>query len=222
MPEPRLRFEGRRAGRHLFRRTVLAADRRGSFALEFAMVGPIFLLMLLFIFNVSYTLFMNEVLNNATQTVARAIQTGNAQGASSGSSFVQKYFCPNTYGLLSCSNIYLRVEQINTSACTDFYDATSATLPISGGALQLGDYGGTGSDLGPTACATGNSTTGFCNAGPNEEILISVIYPAPSFMGGLLGTASVVTYNGNSVTPLLATAGFETEGFAPTAQPDPC
>lgn len=204
------------------RKLPLGRDRRGAFALEFALVGPIFLVMLLFIFNVSYTLFVNEVLNNATQTVARAIQIGNAQGASSGASFIKTYFCPDTYGLIDCSNIYMRVEQINTNSCTDFYDATSGTLPISGGVLQLGDYGGNGAAIGPTGCATSSTTAGFCNAGPNEEILISVIYPAPSFMGGLLGTANVVEYNGSSVTPLLATAGFETEGFAPTAQPDPC
>ena len=201
-------------------RTPLSADRRGAFALEFAMVGPIFLLALLFVFNVAYDLFTNEVLNNAVQTTARQMQTGTAPVATSQSQFVSTVVCPNTYGLIDCNNIFVRVEQIDTNTCSDFYDATPGTLPVVGGSLQLGDYGGAGSDTGPSQCATGNAATGFCNAGPNEAILISMIYTAPSFIGQLLGT--VVTYNGASVTPLLATAGFETEGFAPLGASNPC
>jgi hypothetical protein len=204
------------------RRPSLRIDRRGAFALEFAMVGPIFLLALLFVFNVAYDLFTNEVLNNAIQSTARQIQIGSAPAASSQSQFVSSVFCPNTYGLIACGNVYIRVEQINTNTCTDFYDATTGTLPIVNGVLQLGDYGGLGSDIGPSQCATRSAAGGFCNAGPNEAILISAIYTAPSFMGLLLGAANVVTYNGASVTALLATAGFETEGFAPTTAPDPC
>jgi hypothetical protein len=200
----------------------LRADRRGAFALEFAMVGPIFLLALLFVFNVAYDLFANEVLNNAMQTTARQMQTGNAPAASSQSQFVSTVFCPNTYGLIDCSHVYIRVEQVSTNSCSDFYDATTGSLPIVSGSLQLGDYGGAGSAIGPSQCATSSSGVGFCNAGPNEAILISAIYTAPSFMGSLLGAANVVTYNGTSVTALMATAGFETEGFAPTAAPSPC
>jgi hypothetical protein len=198
----------------------LGADRRGAFALEFALVGPIFLLALLFVFNVAYALFTNEVLNNAVQATARQMQTGTAPVVTSQSQFISSVVCPNTYGLVNCNDIYVRVEQIDTNTCSDFYDATTGTLPIVGGNLQLGDYGGAGSDIGPSQCATSGAATGFCNAGPNEAILVSVIYTAPSFMGLLLG--SVVTYHGISVTPLLATAGFETEGFAPTVSSAPC
>jgi hypothetical protein len=201
-------------------RAPLSADRRGAFALEFAMVGPIFLLALLFVFNVAYDLFTNEVLNNAVQATARQMQTGTAPVATSQSQFVSTVVCPNTYGLIDCNNIFVRVEQIDTNTCSDFYNATTGTLPIASGTLQLGDYGGAGSDIGPSQCATSNAATGFCNAGPNEAILISMIYTAPSFIGRLLGT--VVTYNGASVMPMLATAGFETEGFAPAGSSNPC
>ncbi|MDD2877096.1 MAG: pilus assembly protein [Acidiphilium sp.] len=200
----------------------LTADRHGAFALEFALVAPLFLIALLFIFNLAYDLFTEAVLDNATQSTARQIQTGSAQTASNASDFIQAYFCPNTYGLLDCKNIYVRVEQIDTSTCTDFYDATSGTLPVTGTTLELGDFGGTGADVGPTGCATANSTTGFCNAGPNEAILISVIYAPPNFLGGLLGAANTITYNGNAVSPLLATAGFETEGFPATSMANSC
>lgn len=186
------------------------------------MVAPVFLLALLFIFNIGYDLFTESVLDNATQFTARQMQTGHATGAANEADFIKSDFCPNTYGLIDCSEIYVRVEQIDTNSCTDFYDATSGTMPIEGGVLQLGDYGGSGSDVGATGCATANSATGFCNAGPSQAILLSAIYVPPSFMGGLLGAANTVTYNGKSVTPLLATAGFETEAFPATVQPDPC
>lgn len=209
-----------RTGRTLHR------DRRGAFALEFAMVAPVFLLALLFIFSIGYSLFMQSVLDNATQVVARQIQIG-PNDAANAAAFITNDLCPNTYGLLDCNEIYVRVEQINTLSCTDYYNATSGTLPVESGALELGRFAGesgngAGADLGPTDCATPNSTTGFCNAGPNEAILITTIYVPPSFMDGLLGTANTLTYNGSAVSPLLATAGFETENFQSAISAAPC
>lgn len=200
------------------RRPTLSVDRKGAFALEFGLVAPLFFLVLFFVFNLAYKFFNQEVLDDATQVTARQIQTGNAQAAADGTDFIKTYFCPNTYGLLNCNRIFLRVEHIEASTCTDFYDATDGRLPVVNGVLELGDYGGKGGNVGPTACATDGSAIGFCNAGPNETVLLSAVYVAPSFLGGLLPPGMTMTYGGNAVSAMLATAGFETENFASAAQ----
>ncbi len=210
--------------------------RRGAFALEFALVAPIFLAMLFVVFEVSYDEFMQEVLDSALQSAARQVQIGNAQGASP-ITFVQNYFCPYGDGLLNCNNLFVRIQSIsfnagscsnlNTSDATgDFYDATVPGIPASNGALQLGDFYngsgtiGNGSDDNLSPCATASSSAGYCNAGPQQFILMTGIYVAPSFVDGLL--FNHFTYGGNFVRPIYSSAAFETEPFANASPASPC
>jgi Flp pilus assembly protein TadG len=219
----------------LFKRKL---GRRGAFALEFALVAPFFLVMLFVVFEVSYDEFMQEVLDNALQSAARQVQIGNTQAATS-STFVQNYFCPYGNGLLNCNSLYLRIQSVSfnagscsrlatTNATGDYYDATMdknganiSTAPSSNGVLQLADYysgagtagtSSTGSAVGLSSCATSNSSSGYCNAGPQELMLMSAVYVAPSFLDGLL--LNHFTYGGKFIRPIFSTAAFETESFA--------
>lgn len=210
-------------------------DRRGAFALEFAMVAPIFFLLLFVVFEVSYDLFMQEVLDNALQSAARTVQIGKTQSATS-SNFVSTYFCPNDSGLLNCNNLFVRIQEVtftkgsctNLSSTTigDYYDATNGQTPISGGVLQLGDYYsgagtvGTGSNVGLSPCGSANSSSGFCDAGASEMILMTAVYVAPSFLDGMV--LNKVQYNGQYVRAQTATAAFVTEPFALLSPPNPC
>jgi Flp pilus assembly protein TadG len=214
----------------------LKLGRRGSFALEFAIVAPIFMVMLFTVFEVSYDEFMQEILDSAMQSTAREVQVGKAQGASS-YTFVKSYFCPYGSGLLNCNNLFVRIQEISfsagacsnltsTKATGDFYDATPTSWPASNGILQLGDfYGGdgamgNGSDDNLSPCATTSSSSGYCNAGPQEFILMTGIYVAPSFLDGLV--LNHITYGGQYVRVLYSTAAFETEPFYSTSPSDPC
>jgi hypothetical protein len=216
--------------RYFARLGRVKSDLRASMAVEFAIVGPIFFLLLFIVFEISYDLFLQEVLDSSLAVTARQVQLGTAQGQTTAAGFNQAYFCPNSFGFLNCNNLFIRVEPINTSlqsTCTDLYDATTGVLPISGGVLQLGSYENTGGlGLGSTIPATKCDTAtnnGFCNAGKQELVLISAIYLAPSFIRGLLvpGT-QVYKYNGSWVRAQFAATAFETENFTVTATGNKC
>src|SRR5579863_8193802 len=57
------------------------ADTSGSTIVEFAIVGPWFLLLLLAIIELGLTLFTQSVLDGATRDAARLVRTGQAQNA---------------------------------------------------------------------------------------------------------------------------------------------
>ena len=211
------------------------ASRRAVFAIEFAIVAPVFLLLLFVVFEVSYDLFMQEVLNNTLQYTAREIQIGNTQGGAS-ATFVRQNFCPADGGLLNCNSVYLRIQaldfapgscsNLSNSSTGDVYDATSGQLPVTNGVLQLGDFysgagdPGSGAPVGLSPCATPNSSSGFCNAGPSQMVLLTAVYVAPSFLDGLV--LNRLEYNDQYIRGQLATAAFVTEPFASTSPVNPC
>jgi hypothetical protein len=217
------------------RARTCVADRRSSFALEFAMIAPIFLLLLFVVFEVSYDEFMQEVLDNAVSSAARQVQVGNAISAKS-SNFVAKYLCPYDGGMLNCNNLFVRIEQVTFTqgSCSnvgvnvigDFYDATQGGLPVSNGVVQLGGYfngggsEGTGSKINQSPCGTTSSNSGYCNAGAQQYILMSAVYLAPSFLGGLILNHTL--YNNKIVHAQFATAAFETETFTSTPANPQC
>ncbi len=225
---------------------AIAAQRRGAVIVEFAMVGPVFFLVLFMAFNVAYGAFIQGVLDTAVQSTAREIQAGQtapiaangsipASGASSGAQLQSEYLCPNTFGLLNCGNLYVRVESIDQSTATlcpggygaqDLYNATSGALPGSGYALGLSLYSngtsyGTGAG-GLQTCESSNelsaaTSPGYCVAGGSSAtspvlIILSAVYISPSFLGTLL--PNTFTYNGNAVVARLSSAAFFTEGYS--------
>jgi Flp pilus assembly protein TadG len=56
-------------------------NRRGSAAVEFALVAPVFLALLFAIIETAIVFFANQVLETITQDSARIVQTGQAQAA---------------------------------------------------------------------------------------------------------------------------------------------
>jgi Flp pilus assembly protein TadG len=207
----------------------LLASRRSNVTVEFAIVGPVFLFLLLFVFEIAYDNFLQEVLDSATAFSARQMQIGLSQNSTSGADFLNKYLCPNGFGLLNCNGVFVRVEVLNSSqssTCADVYNATTGNLPVSGNAstgytLQLGSFAGTqgagaGTSTSPSTCDT-TSSQGYCNPGPSEFVLLTTIYVGPSFMNGLIPTSRLYTYNGSPVRAQMSGSAFETDNF--TASP---
>src|SRR3954465_3007767 len=60
----------------------LRGSRRGSAAVEFALVAPMFFALLFAIIETALMFFASQVLETATQDSARMIMTGQAQSAS--------------------------------------------------------------------------------------------------------------------------------------------
>lgn len=63
----------------LRRRLGFAADKRGSTAVEFAIVAPLFLMMMFSTFEVGWFFFANSVVDAAVGDAARLIKTGQVQ-----------------------------------------------------------------------------------------------------------------------------------------------
>src|SRR3978361_386729 len=83
----------------LFRR-----NRRGSAAVEFALVAPVFFALLFAIIETAIVFFAGQVLETVTQDSARMIMTGQAQNASySQSDFKTSVVCPKIIVLFDCA-----------------------------------------------------------------------------------------------------------------------
>ena len=100
----------------------LAHHQRGVAAVEFALVGPLFLLLLLATIEVSVVLLNQAVLDSATQAAARTIETGasTTQGAFS------TVLCSDAAPLIPCGSLQIRVTAASTFGMlnpTLLYDA---------------------------------------------------------------------------------------------------
>src|ERR1700709_370917 len=79
-------------------------NRRGSAAVEFALVAPVFFALLFAIIETAIVFFAGQVLETVTQDSARMIMTGQAQTASySQSDFKNNVVCPKIIVLFDCS-----------------------------------------------------------------------------------------------------------------------
>jgi Flp pilus assembly protein TadG len=103
-------------------------DRKGAAAIEFAMIGIPFLMMLFAIIETAMMFFATQVLESATQDSARLIMTGQAQlGAMSASQF-KANLCARLVGLFDCTNgVDIEVTSYPTFA------AVNPTNPLNNG-----------------------------------------------------------------------------------------
>ncbi len=101
----------------------LLGDERGSYAIEFAMIAPLFLVLLLEIVDIGLLLFTQVVLDGAARDAAREIRTGqiSGTGGAAQTSF-DTVLCTNVHGLVPCANITYYV-----GIMTQFTDVS--TLP---------------------------------------------------------------------------------------------
>jgi Flp pilus assembly protein TadG len=99
----------RAASRNLFGR--FRRNRRGSAAVEFALVAPMFFALLFAIIETAMVFFAGQVLENVTQTSARKILTGSAQNLGYLPADFKTYLCGQVpAGLFTCANIYVDVQ----------------------------------------------------------------------------------------------------------------
>ncbi len=179
----------------------LIQSKRGTTALEFALVSVPFLLLIFSTFEVAFDIYTKAILDNSLVEAARAIETGNAQNALNGSDFINKYLCPMVNGLLTCSNLYVRVQRLSPTPSQDFYDFTTGMSPVSSGVLNLSKY----------------ASSSFCNSGPSQLLLISAVYVGPSIIGQLLPGGLAVSYNGGLVHATFSSVGTVTESYSAAA-----
>src|SRR5437868_914351 len=89
----------------VFRR--LLGCRSGVSVAEFALVGPLFLLLTFAIVDNGLVLFTQTILDNATREAARQIRIGKVQlaGDTTGSGLFKSTLCNNLGGFIPCGNL---------------------------------------------------------------------------------------------------------------------
>src|ERR1039457_1380631 len=85
-------------------------SRRGSAAVEFALVAPVFFALLFAIIETAVVFCAGQVLETITQNSARMLMTGQAQTAAYTATQFKTYVCSQIPALFNCNGIYVDVE----------------------------------------------------------------------------------------------------------------
>jgi Flp pilus assembly protein TadG len=85
-------------------------NRRGSVAVEFALVAPVFFALLFAIIEVAIVFFADQTLETVTQGSARYVMTGQAQNQGFDQTAFKTYVCSQVPALFSCNNLYVDVQ----------------------------------------------------------------------------------------------------------------
>lgn len=137
------------------RRVPLARFLRhsgGAHAIEFAIVSPVFILLICVSVELGLVLLTQSNINYAARDASRLIMTGQVQTGAGESLFTNKV-CSDVSVLISCSSLQYNVQ--SGSAFANF----NATVV----ANSSGDM----------------STTGFSPGGPGSDVLVQIGYSFP-------------------------------------------
>jgi Flp pilus assembly protein TadG len=160
-------------------------NRRGSAAIEFAMVAPMFIALLFAIIETAMVFYASQVLETVTQDSARMIMTGQAQNAAYTQAQFKAYVCSQVVALFDCTNgIYVDVQSYSS------FGSVNVTDPITA----------------KTFVPPNNYSPG----GPGDIVVVRLFYQWPIFVTGLGFNLS--NLNG-SKRLLTATAAFQNEPF---------
>jgi Flp pilus assembly protein TadG len=161
-------------------------NRRGSAAVEFALVAPVFFALLFAIIETAIVFFAGQVLETVTQDSARMIMTGQAQNAGYTQAQFKTYVCGKISVLFDCVNgIYVDVKSYPG------FSSVSINDPI---------------DSGKNFVPPNNYSAG----GPGDIVVVRLFYQWPLFVTGLGYNISNLA---GSKRLLSATAAFRNEPY---------
>lgn len=160
---------------NLFRRWLEAIDNRGATAVEFAIVGTTFMLMLLAAFEFGYMLFIQSALDNAARDAARLIRTGQAQTSGNPTSMFSTLLCNEVGSQIPCGSIMYQAQVFNDWASAQ----TAVNNP-------------------PPRDKNGNMVSqGFSPGTAGQILVVTVSYNYPFFtpwIGAVVGGATKSAY----------------------------
>jgi len=160
-------------------------SRRGSTAVEFALVAPMFFALLFAILETAMVFFAGQVLETMTQEGARMIMTGQAQTAGYAQADFKNYVCNQISILFSCANINVDVQSYSTFS--------SVVIP---------------SQIDANGCFVG--TNRYNPGGPSQIVVVQLSYQWPLLVTGLGYNISNLC---GSKRLLSAAAAFQTEPY---------
>jgi Flp pilus assembly protein TadG len=161
-------------------------NRRGSAAVEFALVAPVFFALLFAIIETAIVFFAGQVLETVTQDSARMIMTGQAQTTGYSQSDFKTYVCGRVIVLFDCVNgISIDVQSYSA------FSSVSISNPI---------------DSGKNFVPPNNYSPG----GPGDIVVVRLFYQWPLIVTGLGYNIANLT---GSKRLLSATAAFRNEPY---------
>jgi Flp pilus assembly protein TadG len=160
----------------------------GVTTVEFAIVGGLFLTLLLAVFELGFMVFVQSVLDSSARSAARLIRTGQAQGSANAQTYFQNALCNGVNSIIGCSNIVYQSQ-------------------------KFADWGSTQTALNtppPRDPKTGKVVSvGFTAGNCGEIVAVQVMYDYKFFtpwIGSLLGGSSNSSF-------LMSTVVFQNEPF---------
>ena len=161
-------------------------NRRGSAAVEFALVAPIFFAVLFAIIELALVFFATQILETVTQDTARLIMTGQAQGASFTQAQFKNAVCAKLAVMFDCVNgVSIDVKNYPTFSTVDVSDPIDASKNFV-------------------------PPNNYLPGGPGDIVVVRLFYKWPLFVTGL--GFNVANLSGNQRL-LTATAAFQNEPY---------
>jgi Flp pilus assembly protein TadG len=161
--------------------------RHGSAAVEFALVAPVFFVLLFAIIETAIIFFAGQLLETITQNSARMILTGQAQTLAFNQAQFQSYVCGQIPAsvLFNCDNVYVDVESYpNFSSVT-----INSQIDANNNFINNMQYN---------------------PGGPGDIVVVRLFYQWPLFVTGLGYNISNLSGNMRLLT---ATAAFRNEPY---------
>jgi Flp pilus assembly protein TadG len=118
-------------------RHMRAQSRAGSAIVEFAMIAPIFFMLLFSIMEVGIIYFAHSTLQFATEDIARLVRTGQAQNGAMTQSQIRNRVCNDIKPLIPCTgDLYVDVEAFSGFGSVVF----SPPLDPNGNMIPLNNF----------------------------------------------------------------------------------
>jgi Flp pilus assembly protein TadG len=165
-----------------FRRLARSSD--GSALIEFALLGPAFLAMLVAILQTGVVFLFQQTLQTATTQTARLIMTGQAQSTSMSSATFIQNVCSATGNIFDCTKLSANIQTFKT------FSGMKMNNPVTGG--------------------TFTTPSNFDMGGPGDIVLVQVYYQLP-VVSAPLGYTMANTSSGNAL--ITAVAVFRNEPY---------
>jgi Flp pilus assembly protein TadG len=160
--------------------------RQGTTIVEFAFIAPIFLALLIAIFETTLFLFAQANLQNAAVAGSRLFLTGQAQNSNMTQSQFINQICPAIQALFDCSKLI-----VNVQSYSDFASANGSAPTLT--------YNNQGQ-------VTNNWS--FNPGAPGQVMVVQLIYQWP-IVGGPLGY--VLPNNANGNAEMMGVTAFRVE-----------
>jgi Flp pilus assembly protein TadG len=183
-----------------------ARDRRGETAIEFAMVAVPFFGLVCATLETSYVCLQGVLLQKATLSAGRALQTMSVSGAQTLGSFAQSYVCNNLPLMFACSQVQVSLTTLTTGSYSSS-SWTTAQTDLTANTYQASGY---------------NSAQSLTIPAAGSLVVLRISYPVSqlvaTFAGGVVQNqtltpihAGQTQINGGYYNILYGTYAFQVE-----------